>query len=134
MNLEKHFYPGCMQNSRRSGAVSIRHGSFDCVRLRLTPLRTTGLDGSDESFCVQLIRNAPRATDTGPELAAECRKLVTYYLFFTLFAGGDTALRTGTIAPFAGSAAAFARVRTSFWMYCTKSWICRCISSIRSRI
>ena len=29
--------------------------------------------------------------------------------------------RTGTMAPFAGSAAAFARLSTSCWMYCTNS-------------
>src|ERR1019366_8499781 len=47
---------------------------------------------------------------------------------------GTRGRRNGTIAPLEGSAAAVALARTSFWMYCTNSWIRRCISSMRSRI
>src|SRR6266436_4229541 len=49
-------------------------------------------------------------------------------------AGGTRVRLNGTIAPFDGSAAAEARASTSCWMYCTNSWIWRCISSMRSRI
>src|ERR1700730_12413623 len=57
------------------------------------------------------------------------------YRFLGEFRAGATmGLLTGTIAPFDGSAAALALVSTSSWMYCTNSWIWRCISSMRSRI
>ena len=41
--------------------------------------------------------------------------------FAELGTGATMCLRTGTIAPLAGSAAALARVSTSCWMYCTNS-------------
>ena len=44
------------------------------------------------------------------------------YRFFCACTTGATMVRrTGTIAPFAGSVAALARVSTSCWMYCTNS-------------
>src|SRR5581483_5629041 len=55
------------------------------------------------------------------------------YFFWATVAGGN-GRRIGTIAPRDGSLAALARASTSCWIYLTKSWIWRCISSMRSRI
>ena len=43
------------------------------------------------------------------------------YFFFACIVGAIIDFFTGTIAPFEGSAAAFARTSTSCWMYCTNS-------------